>query len=182
MNEIWKDIPEYEGYYQISNTGSIRSLDRVVEKGGRLHHIKGHQLRQSKTHCGYYIIGLSKEDKRTYHSVHRLVADLFIPNPNNYPCVNHKDENKANNTVENLEWCTYLYNNTYSSRMERVMSKRRKSVIQLSLDGQVVNRFPSAKQASIETGINYSVITEVCKNHYGRKTAGGFKWEYDTVE
>lgn len=182
MSEIWKDIPGYEGYYQISNMGNVKSLDRAIEKGGRLHYIKGHPLRQSKTCHGYYIIGFSKDDKRTYNSVHRLVAELFIPNPNGYPCVNHKDEDKTNNRVENLEWCTYLYNNTYSSRIERVMSKRRKPVVQLSLDGRVVNRFPSAKQASIETGINYSVIAEVCKNKYGRKTAGGFKWHYESVE
>jgi hypothetical protein len=182
MSEIWKDVPGFEGLYQVSNKGNIRSLDRIIEKGGRLHRIKGIPLRQNKTRAGYFIIGFSKEDKRTYHLVHRLVADLYIPNPNNYPCVNHKDENKANNEVENLEWCTHLYNNTYSSRIERVMSKRRRPVVQLSLDGRIVNRFSSAKQASIETGINNSVIAEVCKNNYGRKTAGGFKWKYDTVE
>lgn len=178
MEEQWKDIPGYEGMYQVSNFGRVRSLDRVVEKQGRLHHIKGRILRQGKTHCGYYIIGFSKEDKRTYSSVHRLVAELFIPNPNNYPCVNHMDEDKTNNRAENLEWCTHLYNNTYLSRIERVLSKRMKPVTQMSLDGQIIKKFSSAKQASKEIGVNYSVILEVCKNKYGRRTAGGFKWEY----
>lgn len=182
MSEIWKDVPGYEGYYQISNMGNVKSLDRVVEKSGRLHHIKGHILRQSKTRCGYYIIGFSKEDKRTYHLVHRLVADVFIPNPDNLPCVNHKDEVKVNNHADNLEWCTHLYNNIFGDRQERVHSKIRKPVIQRSLSGEEIKRFPSMKQASIETGINYSVIAEVCKNKYGRKTAGGFKWHYESVE
>lgn len=138
-------------------------------------------MRVSTTNCGYDLIGLSKENKQQYFLLHRLIAQVFVPNPHNYPCVNHKDENKQNNESSNLEWCTHLYNNTYATRMERVQTKRRKPVVQKTLEGVIVNTYPSGKQASIDTGIDYSVIAEVCKNRRGRRTAGGYKWEYYEV-
>lgn len=114
MEEIWKDISGYEGYYQISNLGRVRSLDRYVAtvgnpSGKRLIH--GKILSQSKrvmsnVEDGYYSVTLCKRGVDTLFNVHRLVAETFIPNPNNLPCVNHKDENKHNNMADNLEWCT----------------------------------------------------------------------------
>lgn len=122
MEEIWKDIKGYEGYYQVSNLGRIRSLDRYIAtvgnpSGQRL--IRGKILRPSKRVMsngkdGYYSVTLYKRGVDTLFNVHRLVAETFIPNPNNLPCVNHKDENKHNNMADNLEWCTIGYNNKYS--------------------------------------------------------------------
>lgn len=113
MIEIWRDIPGYEGKYQVSNTGEIRSL-----KFGKIKILK-----QYTDKCGYNFLILSENGKRKNYFVHRSVAMTFIPNPNNLPQVNHKDENKANNCVDNLEWCSRKYNMNYGTRNERA-SKR----------------------------------------------------------
>lgn len=110
--QIWKDIPGYEGKYQVSNTGRVRSLN--YRRTG-----KTKMLKQSINKHGYKIIMLSKNGKCKTWQVHRLVALVFIPNPNNYPVINHKDENPSNNTVWNLEWCTQEYNINYGTRNEK---------------------------------------------------------------
>lgn len=106
--EIWKPVVEYEGLYEVSNLGNVYSY-----KSDR-------NLKQSKDSNGYIRISLYKDGKATGTLVHRLVAEAFIPNPNNYPIINHKDENPSNNDVENLEWCTYEYNNNYGTRNKRI--------------------------------------------------------------
>ena len=107
MEEIWKPIPGYEGLYEASTLGNIRNA------------ISGRVLRQSNHWQGYKLVGLHKDKKLKTHTVHRLIAKAFIENPNGYSEVNHKDENKANNNVENLEWCTTKYNNTYGNKIKR---------------------------------------------------------------
>lgn len=110
MEEIWKDIKGYEGLYQISNLGRIKSLPRKYKNRA----IKKEFIKSmSITPKGYLRVGLSKNNIIAYYSPHRLVAEAFIPNYNNKPCVNHKDCNPSNNVVENLEWCTYKENNSY---------------------------------------------------------------------
>jgi len=102
VKEIWKDIKGYEKLYQVSNLGNIKSL----KTGKNLYYSKSKR---------YLRVGLFKDKKRKGFSIHRLVAEAFIPNPNNYPCVNHKDCNGNNNRVDNLEWCTYKQNNDYKN-------------------------------------------------------------------
>ena len=113
--EIWRDIKGFEGIYQVSNRGNIRSLDRIsVNSYGMPRKLKGHIMKPYLNVYGYLDIGLSNCGAGNIFKVHRLVAEAFIPNPDNLPQVNHKDENKTNNNVENLEWCTNRYNVKYS--------------------------------------------------------------------
>lgn len=125
ITEDWKDIKGYEGYYQISNMGNIRSVDKYVvnNKNGSLAFKKGKPLKPQKQNSGYLYISLSREDKRKNFLIHRLVAEAFIPNPDKLEQVNHKDENKHNNNIENLEWCTQAYNLNYGTAIERRVSK-----------------------------------------------------------
>lgn len=122
MQEIWKDIENYEGYYQVSNLGRVRSVNRIVinSMGGKIQHLQGKLQILKPGKLGYVIAQLSKDNKRKYCKVHRLVAQAFIPNPDNLPEVNHKDENKANNRVDNLEWCDREYNVNYGTCSLRI--------------------------------------------------------------
>ena len=113
MIEIWKDLPGYEGLYKISNLGRVYSVYKKSYK----------ETYYDKN--GYVMIGLCKEGKHKNLRLHRLVAEAFIPNANNLPCINHKDEDKTNNRASNLEWCTPAYNNTYGSRIERAANSNR---------------------------------------------------------
>lgn len=126
--EIWKDIQGYEGIYQVSSHGRVRSLDRIVERKGSSGNffVKGRVLTQSDDTHGYMKVNLTKHDQKRTFKVHRLVAIHFLDNPNNLPCVNHKDENKLNNNVDNLEWCTKEYNNSYGTKCKRQSETRKK--------------------------------------------------------
>lgn len=114
--EQWRTIEGYEGLYEVSNMGRVRSLDRI-DKLGRLK--PGRILSPSIDKKGYCKITLFREGVRYYYGVHRLVAQAFLPNPEGLPIINHKDENPSNNRVDNLEWCTYEYNINYGTRNER---------------------------------------------------------------
>ncbi|MEL7409252.1 MAG: NUMOD4 domain-containing protein, partial [Cyanobacteria bacterium J06558_2] len=111
LTEYWLDIPNYEGYYQVSNYGNVRSLDRVIkEKTGKIQTLKGQVLKARINRSGYYHIGLSKNGTRITFAIHQLVAQAFIPNPDSKKTVNHIDGNKLNNSLSNLEWSTYSEN------------------------------------------------------------------------
>lgn len=113
INEEWKDINGYEGIYQVSNLGEVRGLNRKDSLG---RDVRSKILKSSYDRDGYQVISLRKDNKKSTLKIHRLVADAFIPNPHAYPQVNHKDENKENNYVSNLEWCTAKYNSNYGNR------------------------------------------------------------------
>lgn len=114
--EKWKDIKKYEGKYQVSNLGNVRSLNYHREN-------KIKRLKKSNDKAGYLVVGLCKNGKIRTYKVHRLVAEAFIFNPDNLPQINHKDENKNNNSVFNLEWCTSKYNNNYGNRTDKAKEK-----------------------------------------------------------
>lgn len=185
--EIWKDIPNFEGTYQVSNLGRIRSLDRIVEcEHGVVRKLSGKIMKLSP---GVYLRAhLYKEGKSYLISVHRLVAEAFIPNPDNLPMVNHKDENKHNNHFENLEWCTRQYNINYGSCIEKMRLnqinhiKKSKPVLQYTLDGKFIAEYPSIKEAKRKTGITAQLISNVCRKVKPYKTAGGYIWRYKDGE
>lgn len=127
MKEIWKDIPDYEGLYQASNFGRVRSVDRYIKQYNGYNYstriYKGRILKCNIGNSGYLKVILQKKGKRRTYNVHRLVANTFILNPNNYPQINHKDENKLNNNINNLEWCTSTYNINFGNRNIKVSNK-----------------------------------------------------------
>lgn len=128
--EEWRDVVGFEGLYQVSNLGRVKGLDRLVDTNinnvnRRIH--KGKLLKPQFNNKGYKRVNLCKNGNKNQAFVHRLVAEAFIPNPNNYPVVNHKDENPKNNCVENLEWCTQKYNMNWNGVMKKVGLKLRKT-------------------------------------------------------
>lgn len=165
MIEIWKDIENYEGLYKISNTGKIKSTRNNIE------------LKQRINNKGRYYINLSKNGKYKSFAVHRLVAKAFINNPNNFPDINHKDENPLNNNVTNLEWCTKKYNNNYGTRIERIVAKQNKPIIQYDLNGNFIKKWNSIKEAQLF--YNTNVISQCCKHKKHYQSAKGFIWEYE---
>ena len=173
--EIWKDIEGYEGLYQVSNLGRIKSLqrngtvgcDKVITPNG----------------CGRYArIGL-RNKKRVHFSVHRLVASAFIPNPNNFPQVDHINGNRYDNRVENLELCDRQYNIDYGTRTEKYY----KAVIQESIDGEFIAEYKSVNEAAKAVGGNACNIIRYLRGGYKSKSRGkkynpthsyGYKWRY----
>ena len=160
--EVWKDIPGYEGVYQVSNLGRVMS-----HKRGSWKIIKG-----TKKDNGYLVVWLCS-DKMRQHYVHRLVAQAFLLNPQNFNYVNHKNEKKDDNRASNLEWCTAYYNNHYSD----VYKHTRKRVVQYSKDMVRIRSYNSQSEASRLTGIYQPNISHVC--HQKRGTAGGYFWRFE---
>ena len=174
--EVWRDIKGYEGRYQVSNLGRVKSLN---------YNRTGVEQVMSPRHNenGYAIVILSDFGKRDYQLVHRLVAQAFIPNPNNYPVVNHKDENPSNNNVDNLEWCTVRYNNEYGTRVERASKNRKKPVRGYTPRGETVCWFASPTDAMIFlTGKKRPDISSITKAISQNTTYKNLKWEYDRIK
>lgn len=201
MREEWRDVKGFEGYYIINNLGSVRSLGRD-NKYKKRHNPK--ELSQRKDKDGYKIVTLyDKDGNRKDFKVHRLVAMTFIPNPNNYPVVNHKNEIRDCNYVENLEWCTVKYNSNYGTmpykrsiwqkgkpkpssqgknnyfygkHFSGSLSPCSKKVVQYSLNGELLNTYNCTREAGEAAGVSASLISVCCRGL--RKTGGGYKWEY----
>lgn len=167
MKEIWKDIKYYEGLYQASNLGRIRNV------------LKGRILRGAINRGGYIQLKLSNNGIDSRFIVHRLVAMTFIPNPNNYPIINHKDENKINNRIDNLEWCDHKYNNTYGSAINKyqtLANKKYTPVLQFSKDNVFISEYNSVNEAGYLNNINPCCISSCLTGH--TKSSGGFIWKY----
>ena len=168
--EYWKPVVGYEGLYEVSNFGRVKSIPRNgTVKYARI-------LKPVTNRYGYSYVILCKNGKVKSFLVHRLVAEAFIQNNDNLPCVNHKDECKTNNNVENLEWCSEKYNCNFGTRNERVSKKLSKSILQYTLDGEFVKEWKSAKQAEREGGFSSANITACCRGE--RKTHQNFIWKY----
>lgn len=161
MEEIWRSIEDFEDY-EVSNLGRVRSLKRNII------------LRQFEYRGGYLEVHLRKPGIKVHKKIHRLVAEAFIPNYNNYSEVNHKDEDKKNNQVNNLEWCSRSYNNTYNGRHYTVGEKHWKPVAQYDLNGNFIALYNSQTEASKITGIKQGGIADCIRGHI--RTSGGFIW------
>lgn len=175
--EIWKPIQGYEGLYEVSSYGRVKSVERdLIYKNGKKHHRKEKILKVLTGNRGYITVCLYNKTKRELVLVHRLVAEAFVPNPDNKPQVNHKDENKTNNCVENLEWMTAKENINYGTRNERMAKAKSKPVAQYTKDGELVKVWSSTHEAARQLGIRQGNISNVA---LGRsKTCGGFVWKY----
>lgn len=174
MNEIWKDIIGYEGLYQISNLGRVKSLPRHRVVGWADYWSEEKILKQSINNGGYKYLWLHKNGERKTYKIHRLVATAFLENPHNYRCVNHKDENRQNNIADNLEWCTHSYNNSYGSRGDKFRKAIGKSVLQYTKDGLFIREWCCTRVAERAVGIRN--ICDCCNGK--RKSVGGFIWKY----
>lgn len=166
--ELWKDIPGYEGLYQVSSLGRVRSLNFN-------HHGYTKILKQSITPRGYRNVSLWKNGIHKVFGVHRLIAMTFIPNPNNLPEVNHKDENTSNNCITNLEWCSSQYNNTYGTNIQR-RSKKLLKPIACYKNNKLIKQYKSLKEAVIQNGYSYAGLSLCLHNH--RKTYKGYEWNF----
>ena len=165
MEEIWKDIEGYEGIYQVSNLGNVKSLN--YRRTG-----KEKMLKQIKDTGGYLLVKLSKNSKEKNFKIHRLVASVFIENPNNYKEINHKDECKTNNNVKNLEWCNHIYNMNYGSCTKRRAEKYKKAIYCLETN----KIYDSIKQTTEELNIKKSNIINVLKGRC--KQTKGYTFRY----
>lgn len=179
----------YNGLYEVSNLGRVKSVERTRKgKCGSTCRVRERVLKAYKDKNGYLLVNLSKGGIRKKHLIHILVAQAFIPNPNNYPIINHKDdsyEGRSNDSVENLEWCTYEYNNNYGHRNERLSksltnrSDQSKTVYQYTKNYELVGEYPSTQEVARQTGWHCGNISACCRGE--RKTANGFIWSYTVL-
>ena len=189
MEEIWKDIEGYEGLYQISNLGNVKSLNYCGRGYAK-------NLTPKCNNTGRLWVELSLNGKRKPMLIHRLVAKTFIPNPNSYPQINHIDENPKNNRVDNLEWCTGSYNVRYSlalhperkcrcgspsgvqhrNRKSGTPYKHKQEVIQFSKSGEEICKFPNILTVCTENNWRTSHLVDCCNGK--RKTAYGYIWRF----
>jgi hypothetical protein len=176
-NEIWKSVVGYEGFYEVSSLGRVRSLDRTIKLyNGGSYVRKEKTLVQIKDKRGYLKLKLLKNGKMKTFFVHRLVAQAFISNPNELPQVNHKDENKLNNKVENLEWCTQQYNIRYGTARERARYNLMVAVNQYDLDGNYIKTWNGMRDIERILGLKNQGVSLCCLKK--RKMCGNFQWRY----
>ena len=174
MDEIWKDVVGYEGLYQVSNLGNVKSLNW-----------RGHGVCKNLTpklqNSGRYAVQLAQGGKTKYFLIHRIVATAFIPNPHGFNEINHIDENPLNNCASNLEWCDHLYNvrSYFKNHPDHRRQKGKRinlKVEQLTLNGEVVRLWENSRTIFTQTGMSDWSISECCRGK--RKTAYGYKWRY----
>lgn len=175
----WRAIQDYEGYYEVSDTGCVRSVDReVCDKNGRTRRYRGKDMRLTRTKGkdgnGYMVVNLRRDGTSYVAFVHILVATAFIPNPYEYPMVNHKNGDKADNCVENLEWTTYSYNNIHAL-YNNLRKPKGTPVVQMTEDGDIIDVYDSATEAERLTGISARLILRCVSLR--TFSAGGFAWE-----
>lgn len=171
--EIWKEIPGYEGYYEASTYGRIRSIERISKGRWGYAHRMPHVLSPNDVHDGYQQVKFSIDGVKSQPLVHRLVAITFIPNPLGLPQINHKDGNKSNNNVENLEWCSAAENSQHRSRVLKKWVGHPKQPVKCLNNGII---YESSHHASRDLGIGQGGIFAVCQGK--QATAGGMRFQF----
>ena len=180
MQEEWRDVVGYEGYYQVSNLGNVKRMTSVVRSC--LKHLNGfktvkeHNMKLNLTNK-YLSVCLHKNGVLKYKRVHRLVAEAFIPNPQNLEQINHKDENKLNNCADNLEWCSCKYNQNYGTRKEKREHSQVKEIQKIDPNtNKVLETYFSLMNAAKMNGLSFRAISRCATGK--SKTSGGFIWKY----
>lgn len=163
---MWK-VVSANPRYEVNEIGEVRHRERKQILRGKI------------DRYGYLVITMSSGDRKKPQTVaaHRLVATAFIPNPDNLPCVNHKDEDKLNNSADNLEWCTFLYNTRYGTGLQRGADKRKRPIVALK-DGVEIKRYSCVGEAAEEFGVSPSSIKDVLRKKKWHKSSCGFEWCY----
>ena len=182
MREEWRPLRNYEGLYEVSNMGRVKSVERTARNGRGYRTVVERILKPGKNSKGYLYVHLCKDGKIKKYYVHRLVATAFLENQEGYTEVNHINEDKSDNRADNLEFCSKSYNNNYGTRNKRIAEKlrndpkRSKPVIAIDKRTGLILKFVSAMEAERETGISNSNIIQCCKGK--RNSCGGFYWMY----
>ena len=190
--EVWKDIKDYEGLYQINNKGEVKALEKTIWNGQGYLYFPEKIRKLNPDKDGYLNITLSNKGKVKTFKIHRLVAEAFIPNPNNLPEVNHKDGDKTNNNVDNLEWCTRKENQKHAFRIGLINQNGERNhmygklgadnpnsipIYQLNKNtGDIIREYYSLASAGRDLGVNTGKICLVCQGK--RNSAYGYKWKY----
>lgn len=160
--EIWCPVKNYESLYEVSDQGRVKSLKYGKER----------ILKPGRTSSGYLSVALHKNGEQNTNLIHRLVAQTFIPNPDNLPQVNHIDENKENNSVQNLEWCNSKYNNNYGTHNQRIS----KPILQFTKDGEFVKEWKSMKDVQRNLKYSQGNISQCCNGI--RNSSNGYVWKF----
>ena len=178
MNETWIPVVDYEGLYEVSNLGNVRSLDRkIISKSGAVMIFYGKQIRKRILRGGYVSVELNKNSHGKTFNIHRLVASAFIPNPENKPQVNHINSIRTDNRVENLEWCTNSENQKYAFKFGFQNSNHRiRPVYQMDDQGKIIALFESATMAAKHLGGNQAKISACALGK--RKHTVGYRWQF----
>lgn len=187
MGEIWKPVVGYEGMYEVSNMGRIKSLMRRINANGGIRVIQEFIKKNSIDSKGYEYVWLWNKTGRTYR-IHKLVCMAFIPNPGNKPCIDHINGNRRDNRVENLRWCTHKENSNFDIANERMKKNApwkgkhgagvpwSKPVLQYDFNGKLIGEYGGALEAARIMGVSHSCISDACRGK--QKTACGYIWKY----